>query len=178
MSEELKPCPFCGEADLLGFEQNKQGWVVVACKNCGASGSNGRSTTEIEAAAFWNRRAQPAAQAVPEGWKLVPVEPTTEMLRAGVDVAVGALPIYRAMLDAAPTPPAGEVRTVPDGLLDRIESAIKRITDNHAPRRIPADPTDVDLVLAECIAFLEGRWPPFWIDAAQLPDAPAQEVQS
>lgn len=47
------------------------------------------------------RAAQPAP-VVPEGWKLVPVEPTPAMLRAGVYVAVGALPIYKAMLAAAP----------------------------------------------------------------------------
>lgn len=45
---------------------------------------------------------------VPEGWKLVPVEPTPAMLRAGAHQAVGALPIYRAMLASAPTPGASD----------------------------------------------------------------------
>lgn len=53
---------------------------------------------------------QPQASAaqsagVPDGWQLVPVEPTPAMLRAGVHQAVGALPIYRAMLSAAPAQP-------------------------------------------------------------------------
>lgn len=63
-------------------------------------------------------------------------------------------------------PPAERVM-VPDGMLDRIDAAIQRITDGHAPRRIPADPTDVDLVLAEVRSWLTGQgWPPFWIAAA------------
>lgn len=47
-----------------------------------------------------------------EGWKLVPVEPTTEMVEAAFDALQLSLldgkirTHYRAMLDAAPTPPA------------------------------------------------------------------------
>jgi hypothetical protein len=51
----------------------------------------------------------------------------------------------------------------PAGLIDRIKAAEQRIQDGHAPRRIPADPTDVDLVLAEVRYLLEGKQPPFWI---------------
>lgn len=53
----------------------------------------------------------------------------------------------------------------PAGLIDRVKAAEQRIRDNHAPRRIPADPTDVDLVLAEVRLFLEGAEPPFWAAA-------------
>lgn len=61
MSEELKPCPFCGTSDLLGFEPSPEGgWTVVKCRKCGASGSTGRASSEQEATAWWNRRAQPA----------------------------------------------------------------------------------------------------------------------
>lgn len=42
-------------------------------------------------------------------------------------------------------------------LLQRIDAAIKRITDGHAPMRIPADNTDVDIVLAECANFIRSR---------------------
>ena len=51
----------------------------------------------------------------------------------------------------------------PAGLIERIKSAEQRIQDGHAPRRIPADPTDVDLVLAEVRYLLEGKQPPFWV---------------
>lgn len=56
-----------------------------------------------------------------------------------------------------------DAQAIPEGLEDRIEAAIKRIVDGHATRRIPADPTDVDLVLAEVLALIRGSWPPFWI---------------
>jgi hypothetical protein len=51
----------------------------------------------------------------------------------------------------------------PTGLLSRVKAAAERVQSNHAPRRIPADPTDVDLVLGEVQAMLEGRRPPFWV---------------
>ena len=54
-------------------------------------------------------------EAVPEGWKLVPIEPTVEMLRDGANQCLnfysekGPYPrsraVYRAMLDAAPPAP-------------------------------------------------------------------------
>lgn len=46
------------------------------------------------------------AQAVPDGWQLVPLEPTEEMERAGWDVGGLVTPYktYRAMLHTAPTP--------------------------------------------------------------------------
>ena len=59
-------------------------------------------------------RASPAS--VPEVWKLVPVEPTQEMVEAGCK-SLGALygqhgasEAYKAMLAAAPTPPVSEDR--------------------------------------------------------------------
>lgn len=62
----------------------------------------------------------PPAAGVPEGWKLVPMEPTAEMVQAALDKpafdALGDLlpwshitrTSYAAMLDASPTPPASE----------------------------------------------------------------------
>ncbi len=59
-----------------------------------------------------------ARQAAPDGWRLVPAEPTTEMTKAGGDVEVEGdfggeqvlfgsevKQIYAAMLSAAPPPP-------------------------------------------------------------------------
>lgn len=57
-----------------------------------------------------------ADQAVPPGWKLVPVEPTFAMADAGGSVPLGlavlkpwrnCVPVYAAMLAAAPPPPTG-----------------------------------------------------------------------
>lgn len=50
------------------------------------------------------------SERVPEGWQLVPVEPTQAMIRAGWKVGLmgmdreGPQAVYRAMLDAAPSP--------------------------------------------------------------------------
>lgn len=78
------------------------------------------------------------------------------------DIKVPAGPLTEAELDAAIS--RQDAQAIPKGLEDRIEEAIKRIVDGHAPRRIPADPTDVDLVLAEVLALIRGNWPPFWIN--------------
>nr|WP_308006520.1 hypothetical protein [Xanthomonas albilineans] len=66
---------------------------------------------------------------------------------------------------------------VPDGLEDRIEAALNRINNNQALQRIPADPTDVDLVLAEVLALIRGNWPPCWIHATKQPAAQTQAEQ-
>lgn len=68
-----------------------------------------------------------------------------------------------------------DAQAIPEGLEDRIEAAIKRIVDGHAPRRIPADPTDVDLVLAEVLMLIQGNWPPFWIAAPEQRAAQAEQ---
>jgi hypothetical protein len=42
-----------------------------------------------------------AVQAIPDGWKLVPEEPTYEMLEAG-DAQFGTYDVYRRMIEAVP----------------------------------------------------------------------------
>ena len=51
-----------------------------------------------------------AKMVVPEGWQLVPVEPTIEMVQAATNSAVGfgTRAAYQAMLSAAPKPEGGE----------------------------------------------------------------------
>jgi len=61
MSEELKPCPFCGgEAYTEGHKLELQdgfGFWFVACKNqCGAM--VGYFYTEDDARRAWNRRVE------------------------------------------------------------------------------------------------------------------------
>jgi hypothetical protein len=67
---------------------------------------SGWSTKCAEVAALQALLAQPAAQAVPVGWKLVPVEPTEAMILAAREHHEGDhyLPVslWRAMLAAAP----------------------------------------------------------------------------
>ena len=100
---------------------------------------------ELEAVGAGGVQALSAAPAVPAGWKLVPVEPTDEMLKAADDrddeytlrsfgpgvqrVMQGPYDHYCAMLAASPTPPAeqqaapkaapGEQNTVPAEWLEQ-----------------------------------------------------------
>lgn len=55
MSEELKPCPFCGSDDLLVVSCAPLGWQVE-CADCYATGPAMGSQAETREA--WNRRAE------------------------------------------------------------------------------------------------------------------------
>ena len=81
MTQELKPCPFCGGehiklVDLSGWEA----W----CEDCGACAgctTNGDANTREQMIAAWNRRAlesasQPGSGEV--GMMMVPKEPTEQ----------------------------------------------------------------------------------------------------
>jgi Lar family restriction alleviation protein len=60
VTETLKPCPFCGEADV-GFGRTGQKWQTVSCNECGAEGP----CTEIDRdliIAKWNTRSSDLAQ--------------------------------------------------------------------------------------------------------------------
>ncbi len=52
MTDELKPCPFCGARDPDWFHVV---YGEVNCGNCGAVGPC--ELTDAEAIAAWNRRA-------------------------------------------------------------------------------------------------------------------------
>lgn len=118
------------------------------------------------------------APAVPLGLAVVPSEPTQEM-RLGAWLAWKTFEgecederMQAALREAIASSPT-VASAVPDGMIERIKAAEQRIYDNQAPRRIPADPTDVDLVLAEVRMFLEGKPRPFWIKTASTAPASA-----
>lgn len=70
--------------------------------------------------------------------------------------------------------PAEPVAVDHSDLIKRIDAAIERVTQGRGLMSIPADPrSDVDLVLSECKALLEGKNPPFWATDFH----PAQPVQ-
>lgn len=52
---ELKPCPFCGEADKLHVSEVYTNENVVYCRTCGATG--GTRNTKAGAISSWNTRA-------------------------------------------------------------------------------------------------------------------------
>lgn len=116
---ELLPCPFCGH-DSPEFERmgtSSQSCIVI-CGNCGARHESGDEY--LRSGLSWNTRAA-LSHPSPQGWKLVPVEPTEEMLAAGeiptiemplrgggtyqmLGLGAGPSSIYRKMLAAAPLP--------------------------------------------------------------------------
>ncbi|MFG5778247.1 hypothetical protein ACFIQF_14355 [Comamonas sp. J-3] len=84
-------------------------------KHCDAAGEFLAAPPLPGEAVLAERLAQLSqAQAVPDGWKLVPVEPTEEMLQAGRDTPLSGLEedapddykaVFKSMLSAAPPPP-------------------------------------------------------------------------
>ena len=98
---ELAECPCCGSIDVGGAHDN------VHCYGCGLNITKGRPLKN--AIESWNMRARPLpAQAVPEGWQLVPIEPTPAMLKEIHlidEFSERALIVrYKTMLSAAPKP--------------------------------------------------------------------------
>lgn len=77
MSQELKPCPFCGSAPKLHYDSGNEVWGQrwwVRCKECdvaspsyfgistwetpGKSGKEKNDKAKADAATWWNRRGQ------------------------------------------------------------------------------------------------------------------------
>lgn len=55
--DELKPCPFCGQTDLVTWHDPKttlHPWFRIECDNCGC---HGPGTDQGTHRAQWNRRS-------------------------------------------------------------------------------------------------------------------------
>lgn len=83
----LLSCPFCKNEATDYYRPS--GWYI-SCTRCNASTCI--TDTREQAAEYWNRRA-PAAP-VPQGWKLVPISPTQEQLRAGYWSGAGEIRLH------------------------------------------------------------------------------------
>jgi hypothetical protein len=59
---------------------------------------------------------------IPKGWQLVPVELTPHMYTRGIQISLDAPDVYKALLAAAPTPPA---QHSDDEAVDRFAQAMK-----------------------------------------------------
>ena len=60
LDQGLRPCPFCGGADVL-LVLDAARWPVVQCQDCGANGPS-ITLSQHEAVAQWNTRAGEAAE--------------------------------------------------------------------------------------------------------------------
>jgi hypothetical protein len=95
-----------------------------------------------------------------DGWKLVPVEPTNKMAIAGAAIwgfdHEKAVPVYKAMLAAAPEPPADER----DAEIARLREALVRAEGRFrkVAKRSNA-PLSIGLFAAaeDCAAALRGE---------------------
>ena len=89
--ETLLPCPFCGSNECEAFAQDEDDCpyqsAIVRCFNCDAQSAQMVGKDKISRAiAAWNKRhalqsgnsVQPVT--VPDGYVLVPVEPTITIL--------------------------------------------------------------------------------------------------
>jgi Lar family restriction alleviation protein len=63
MSEELKPCPFCGGKITMTY--NADGMASAWCKSCNYHGPERNHSATAKQA--WNTRVQPAAERTEEG---------------------------------------------------------------------------------------------------------------
>ena len=106
----LLPCPLCGGGAEFDYDDDNLNWI--SCSACGIS-TDTVYHTDIDARdklrEVWNRRAAMLqagnSPATPDGWQLVPKEPTEAMNKAGwaaMNEHDAINPIYRAMLAAAP----------------------------------------------------------------------------
>lgn len=92
MIMELKPCPFCGGNAYISLDEDAGGNMIfeaVICRECGVEHYNGIDS--------WNTRH------TPEGYALVPIEPTEKMIQAGLRADNDSFPlqyIYKAMIDS------------------------------------------------------------------------------
>lgn len=91
----LRRCPFCG-GHAAEPDGNGHTWCTET--SCGSD-----AYMSVEA---WNRRDGAAVSTVPEGWQLVPKEPTVAMRMPWKSMRGDAwYDKYKAMLDAAPSAP-------------------------------------------------------------------------
>lgn len=115
-------------------------------------------------------RAIPApVPVVPEGWKLVPVEPTPEMIDAGHreyekamlgnrrNVTAAFLRRWKAMLSAAPAPaqPVPDVSAMERNARSQLDSALDKIDRRNKPRGDSARPAQDAPALEEARRHLK-----------------------
>lgn len=142
-------------SDELKAALNKLEWAAVSAEAAASHAAefpNGVAEQVKEASAERLASARARVEAlcvVPDGWRLVPAEPTGEMVKAGIAANDGIVSdIYRAMLAAAPPPPG----TAP----------VERPAEWRGPseRWSTGDRVDIELgdgsILRDCIPQADG----------------------
>ena len=72
MTEQLKPCPFCGKGNATTMQKiGRDTWSVIACEECGTRGPE--CLSDDDAVDAWNHRTQTTPDALfdpeAEGWE-------------------------------------------------------------------------------------------------------------
>lgn len=115
------------ELDIAMLFRDLVAWGTIATdeKNHALAGVLRRAVESLAALTT-------APQGEREGWKLVPIKPTREMLDAAAEASddddwlSACAKIYRAMLDAVPSPSQVEPSTAPD-MVERLLTALEML---------------------------------------------------
>jgi hypothetical protein len=106
---------------------------------CAHAEWNDDSMEHSAAISDWERRAAMLQGAdgnspvIPDGWKLVPIDPTKDMLRAGQSVVgfwLNTVHCYSKMLAAAPAAPKQEVTQALAKGMERYGDAMQKLADS------------------------------------------------
>ena len=124
MSEELKPCPFCGNSAATVYPRTcdkdtpynprDRAFPIVRCGGCGAEAAGKDWKGADTAIAAWNTRAV-LAPIVPQGWTEDQIADACIAAEIPDSKFESVMIALRAMLAASPAPDASGVREVPRG---------------------------------------------------------------
>lgn len=102
MTTELLPCPFCGTDEFLMLSNSLLGEHSFWQVECGCHASGAPEVLRENAIKVWNSRP------LPDGYAIVPVDPTEAMVEIAPhhdrDDMASYREIYRAMINAAQAP--------------------------------------------------------------------------
>ena len=115
LERQLEAIGAGGVSPLMGSQIDRQGWYGIDYSGDGGVLMNAPQPANPAIKESLTVAEPVKVPSVPDGWKLVPVEPTREMVLAGKRTIKGAdttfegilaAAAYSSMLAAAPTPPA------------------------------------------------------------------------
>ena len=149
---------------MLGWGRNPNQTMEACYRVLDSATEPGTCLALLRAAPDWRdfmaaARAPADSVTAPAGWKLVPVEPSVDQEWEGkeasrrVDSMAEARKIYKAMLAAAPTPPAQAA----DSVLEDAETALRKVL-GVVQRYLPPDGPSAHDAMSEITAIVD-PWP-------------------